>query len=607
MFGEYFDAHPLKADLAAPPLRLFPPMDDRAAWEGVTPEDRADLLALADHYRGVPYPLCTASQFMAFVRSGSRSAHEEPYFLRRMKLVAAVMDCCVSGRTDALDEVIDGLWCICEETSWVISAHNVNAFPGARRAEELPLPEPDNPYIDLFAAQTAMILSLSCQLLERQLDEITPLLRRRVRREIRQRILSPFMARDDFWWMGFIRRDLCNWTPWIISNVMATACVWAEDRLELAELTDRALRMVDRWLDVVPEDGGCDEGVGYWNMAGGALLDCLTLLETMTAGRVTFWENPKLRAILSFPEKVRLENGWYVNFADCDARPQLCGERLQTAGERIGSESLRRMGMELRGKPSDQISDVPHMTRLLARLFHPAGDAPAFLGGQRDVWLNDLQLRIHEEGGLLLCCKGGHNGESHNHNDVGSFMLYAGGQPAIVDAGNMTYTAKTFSGERYTLWNTRAAYHNIPMIGGCEQQPGTARAARDIQPTPAGLRLDMAEAYGPEAGVMRAARELSVSGGRFLLTDEIALQSAQPVTWVFLLREAPTLADGSAAFSGLRMSLDADLTAAVEEIPITDPRMARHYPGSLWRLTLTAPEAAEHRRSFTIIPISKGV
>ena len=109
MFGEYFDAHPLRETLEQPPLRLFPPADDRAAWEGVTPEDRADLLALADRYRDVPYPICTATQFMAFVRNGSRSAYEDPYFLRRKKLVAAVMDYCVSGRADALDDVVDGL------------------------------------------------------------------------------------------------------------------------------------------------------------------------------------------------------------------------------------------------------------------------------------------------------------------------------------------------------------------------------------------------------------------------------------------------------------------------------------------------------------------
>ena len=590
MFGEYFDAHPLTDALTRAPVRLFPPMDDRAAWEAIAPEDRADLLALADRYRDMAYPLCTATQFLAFARNGSRTAHENPYFQRRRKLIAALTEHCLTGSIGALDQVTDGLWLLCEETSWVISAHN----------EGGPLPDPDKPVIDLFAAQTAMILSLTCDILARQLDGVTPMLRQRVRREVRQRVLTPFMARDDFWWMGFTRRDLCNWTPWIVSNVLATACVWAESPAELASLTDRALRMVDRWLDVVPEDGGCDEGAGYWNMAGGALLDCLTFLEAMTDGRVTFWHEPRVRAILSFPQRAELPGGWFVNFADCDARPMMAGERLQTAGERLGDAALEAMGIAHRGMPSDQLADVPHLTRLLMRLFHPAGAAPARVGGCREVWLPDLQLRIHEADGLLLCCKGGHNGESHNHNDVGSFMLYTEGCPAIVDAGNMTYTAKTFSDERYTLWNTRSAYHNLPLIGDCEQQPGPEHAAKDVRPTPDGLALDMADAYGPEAGVLRACRSMTLSGAQLLLTDDIALRQERPVTWVFLLREEPRLAEGCAAFSGLRMRFDGALSPLVEEIPITDPRMARHYPGSLWRLTLTAPASATHCQRFAI-------
>ena len=589
MFGEAFDARPLRSRLTRLPGPLFPPMGDRAAWEALAPADRADLMALADKYRDAPYAPCTATQFLAYTREGSRVACEQPYFQRRRKLIAAVMDCCVTGRTDALDAVIDGLWCVCEETSWVISAHN----------EGGPLPDPDNPVIDLFAAQTAMILGLTCQLLSGPLDSVTPLLRARVRRETRLRVLEPFMARDDYWWMGFTRRDLCNWTPWIVSNVLTAACVWAENAEALAALTDRGLRMVDRWLAVVPEDGGCDEGAGYWNMAGGALLDCLTLLETLTEGDAAFWQTPKIQAMLSFPRKMALPGGWFVNFADCDARPELSGERLQTAGEKLGDEALRALGVALRGKPSDAISDVPHFTRLLTRLFHPAREVAGPADGPREAWLPDLQVRVHESDGLILCCKGGHNGESHNHNDVGSFMLYAGDRPAIIDAGNMTYTARTFSGERYTLWNTRSAYHNVPLIGGCEQRHGAEHAARDVAATPEGLTLDMAGAYGPEAGLSRARRTLALRDGRFTLADEIDLAKARPVTWVFLTRERPELAPGAAAFSGLTLRFDPTLTARAEEIPVTDPRMARHYPGSLWRLTLAAPAAQTHRQSFT--------
>ena len=51
-------------------------------------------------------------------------------------------------------------------------------------------------------------------------------------------------------------------------------------------------------------------------------------------------------------------------------------------------------------------------------------------------------------------------------------------------------------------------------------------------------------------------------------------------------------------FGGLQLPLDKDLFPASEEIPVTDSRMAKNYPGSLWRVTLTAPAAAVHQRTF---------
>lgn len=600
MFDAYLNAHSLREVLADMPVCLFPCMDDRAAWDKVAEEDRAELLNVAAQYVSIPYPACTATQFLSFVRTGSRSDYEQPYFARRRKLMAAVLHGCLTGTTEQLDEVVDGLWCICEETSWVISAHNVNPIPGARPAVERPLPDEENPYIDLFSAQTGMILSLTCQLLARQLDCVTPMLRRRVRREVEKRILTPFLTRDDFWWMGFVRKDLCNWTPWIVSNVLVCAVSWMQDRTQLAELMARALRMVDRWLNVVPEDGGCDEGAGYWNMAGGALLDILTLLERVTDGQATFYHEEKVRRILSFPAKMQLDNGWFVNFADCDARPFLSGERMQRAGEVLRDVTLERMGSVLRGTPWQQVEDVPHMTRLLMRLHHPAACGVAEPPAQRDVYLPDLQVRVVQQQGMVLCCKGGHNGESHNHNDVGSFMLYVDGQPALVDAGNMTYTAKTFSDARYTLWNTRSAYHNVPLVGVHEQQAGREYAARHVQPLPFGLRLDMAAAYGADAGVERAERSLSLEDGRLTLADTIALRAPQPVTWVFLLKEKPVVTANEAVFGHLRMGIPQGMETRVEEIPITDARMQRSYPGSLWRLCVTAPAKKEHSMVWNV-------
>ncbi len=598
MLGAFLDTHPFTGLMEKLPAFPYPPMSDRAAWEALPKEDKADLLSFYESCRE-PYPMLTATQFLGFVRSGSRKVFEEPYFYRRRKLIAAALHCCLTGRTDALDEVVDGIWCILEESSWVISAHNINALPDSPRPEQKPLPDPESPVIDLFAAQTGMVLSHVSTLLSDVLDGVAPILRRRVSTEIRKRLLEPFMQRDDYWWMGFLRKDLCNWTPWIVSNILFTACIEIKDRRLLCDLCDRACRMLDRWIAVLPQDGGLDEGTGYFNMAGGSLLDCLQLLERITDGRMQLWDNEKLRNILTFPLATRLEGGWFVNFADCDARPVLCGERLQLAGEKLGIPALRQLGLEHRATPSRQLADVPHLTRLLDRLFHPAACAAGELP-PRDHWLKDLQLRVCQQDGMILCAKGGHNGEAHNHNDVGSFILHVDGEPHVVDAGNMVYTAKTFSGERYTLFNTRAAYHNLPMPGGHEQQPGAHRRATAVEKLPDGLSLELAEAYAPEAGILSLRRSMRLCGGGFTLRDTVSLKADMPVTWVFLLRHEPVTEAGVLTTGSLRMVPDNDLDCRVEEIPITDPRMAENYPGSLWRLTLTAPAAKHHDRTFRL-------
>lgn len=572
----------------------FPKANDRAAWDALPGENRAALRRLAEDYRAMEYPVLMASQFMAFGRAGDRLQWEGPYFLRRRKLCAALLGICESGDCSPLDAVIDGIWLICEESSWVISAHNGSDHPGQRPASERLLPDVDDPYIDLFSAQTAMILSLTCEMLGDALDAAAPLIRRRVRREIEARVLHPFETRDDFWWMGITRKDLCNWTPWIVSNVMLTACIWIDDRLRLGEVLKRGCQMLDRYLEVIPPDGSCDEGPGYWSMAGGALLDCLSILEDVDG--VTLWDDPKLQNILRFPMNAWLGGKWFVNFADCDAMPEIPGERLQFAGEMLDDPALRAFGVRFRGDPARMLDDTPQLWRLLNALFHPAGEAGE-TAPPKDVWLPDMQVRVVRANGMALACKGGVNEGSHNHNDCGSFMLYVDGEPAIVDAGNMTYTGKTFSRERYTLWNTRAMYHNIPLIGGVEQVNGWERRARDVRATETGMSMDLSDAYPIEG--LRFQRTLGLDGA-LTIDDVIYVDAPVAVTEVFLLRHPPRI-DGKDVLSGsLRIAPDRLMRVDVEEIPVADPRMARHFPGSLWRVTFTDEAARAHEMRFVV-------
>ena len=597
MFAEWLAENSLSEALKLPWVCPFP---KAGAWQEIGTEDRLALLEAVDAMRETPYPLLRATDFMAYARTGDRQAWEKPYFLRRRKLILAALACCLRGEAQDADDVVDGLWCICEESSWVISAHNNDAHEGTPTAVEKPLPDTRSPVIDLFAAQTGMILALVLHLTGEILDGVTPLVRQRVEREIENRLLTPFETRDDFWWMGFLRKDLCNWTPWILSNLLLVSALQVSDKRRLTLLFSRGLRMTDRWLDTVPEDGGCDEGVAYWNMAGGAFLDILELTSSLTGGKLECYSHPKVRRILCFPYRMWLGGDWFANFADCDARPYVCGERLMTAGRAVGDPGMVAFGASRLGDIRRDLSDTPQLWRLLNRLFVKKETAGSVQAPAGDLILPDLQVRAFRRGGLTMFIKGGHNGENHNHNDVGSWILFCDADPVCIDIGNIVYTAKTFSDRRYEIFNTRSRNHSVPMIGDFEQAPG-AEHRGSMKETENGCSIEMSAAYPREAGVRRLTRTLTCGEKGFLLEDRVELQTALPVTEVIMLRKKPEKRSETAYdLGGVVLHVTGAVREEISELPVMDPRLSKSYPGSLWRLALFFASSTDFSIRFQI-------
>ena len=151
-----------------------------------------------------------------------------------------------------------------------------------------------------------------------------------------------------------------------------------------------------------------------------------------------------------------------------------------------------------------------------------------------DVWLKSIELMIaRTDKGLFVAAHGGHNAESHNHNDVGDLILYADGEPVIIDVGSGTYTSKTFSKDRYTLWYNTSAYHNLPSINGFQQQAGRQFEAKNVIYTANSvhtqLKMDIAAAYPAEAGIKQWIRTVNVEKktNRIIVKDNYT--SASPL------------------------------------------------------------------------------
>jgi hypothetical protein len=171
-----------------------------------------------------------------------------------------------------------------------------------------------------------------------------------------------------------------------------------------------------------------------------------------------------------------------------------------------------------------------HRTRELFDLsdFRDIGVIGAADAGFRDIedaWLPDIQLMVSRlADGLFVAAHAGNNGKSHNHNDVGDFIVYADGQPVIVDIGSGTYTARTFSKDRYRLWFNTSAFHNLPTVNGQQEQEGLTYAASQVayrvDRRGARLTMNLAKAYPAAAGINAWKRSiLAEKAGRITITD----------------------------------------------------------------------------------------
>lgn len=514
----------------------FPRADQRAAWEQLPEDMRKTLVALGEEYASVDVPDLPATLYLEYRRIGNRNRYQDVWMVRRKLLNTLALAECVEGKGRFLDPLANVAWAICEESSWTWPAH-----VGAQKTGS-GLPDTTEPVVALFSAETASSLAWVVYLLEEQLGEVSPLICQRIRREIDERILTPYLERDNFGWMGFgSRRRPNNWNPWINSNVLASALLLERDEQRRVEIAHKVLRCLDNFFVRYPEDGSCDEGPSYWTRAGASLFDNLELLHGATEGRFDAFDDEVVKNIGRFIYRTHITGNAFVCVGDCDAEINIPRDLVYRYGQRIGDADMQTLATfdvsgNLLGRSKRGFWS---MNRPLHALFNVAKlraaetpSAPLL----RDVWLGDedMQLMVARDtagttAGLFVAGWGGHNAQSHNHNDVGNYVVYVDGLPALIDVGRPTYTRQTFSRDRYKIWAMQSAFHNLPTINGCTQGVGRQYAARDVgyrsDETFAELQLNIAPAYPKEAGIVSWARRIRLDRGQALtVSDTFELQ-----------------------------------------------------------------------------------
>ncbi|MEB3046391.1 heparinase II/III domain-containing protein [Rhizobium mulingense] len=562
---------------------------DRERWKAVPQAVRDVVVRDAEVALPREWPLITASDYREYTATGNRSRFEELYFTRRRMLNDLVLAELVEGSGRFLPRIVDGIFLIAEESGWQLPAHNAYGRGGTR----LPLPDNSQPVVDLFAAETSALLATIVALFRGPLDGISPEIAARVKREIEARILTPYLDRH-FWWMGSGDERMNNWTAWITQNILLTTFSLKTDQPTRRAVIEKALGSLDAFLKDYAEDGACEEGVVYYRHAALCLHGALTVLDSVAPGLFDgVWRQPKIRNMAEYIAHMHVAGRHYFNFADSSAVVEPCSAREYLFGKAVGSEMLAAFAAADRAA-----AESPHLpeewnlwNRVQELLTGPAiPEVEPNPVSAQDIFYSGIGLFVARDGQFSLAVKGGNNGESHNHNDVGSVTLYKNGRPFLIDVGVETYTAKTFSPRRYEIWTMQSAYHNLPTFEGVMQSAGEAFGARDVEvefgETRARISLEISGAYPREAQLRSYRRTVSLLRGRHLEIVDTH-DGDRPAVLSLMTCFAPVITGNRIDLADLgSISVDGAGEIEIDEIEVNDARLRSAWPEKLYRLRL---------------------
>lgn len=489
-------------------------------------------------------PVATKELFAEFETNGNRIRYEAVYFGRRRFLSVFGLLSVMYGRREDIDKLEEVLFSICEEECWALPAHvNRGQDENWRRT------------IDLFASETAQTLAQLTVLLS---EKLSGQVKARVRQEVFSRVLEPFMASAAPYadW----EQAYNNWNAVCCGNIGSAGLYLLEDTAARRTLAERVAYALKRYyIGSFGDDGACQEGLGYW-VYGFTYYMLFAVQAQEEFPELGLLEGEKIRSIACFQQKCYFAGGRTISFSD---------------GDCFGSYPMGLTCCLALYYPQVRFPDIAYVQMpgddacwrwigmywswyYTKRYLQTADSGQAVPQPVEDCGctvLEDAQWSIVRGAcASAVVSKGGNNGESHNHNDVGSFFYLLDGESFLEDLGSGEYTRDYFSDRRYEIFCNRGMSHNIPIIDGVDQRAGQEfRAAEFTVKDNEDTLIEFHDAYGVP-GLRRLQRRIHLDQptGSLCVCDELCTDRELAAEENLVTRLPAVIEKGRILLKGIR-------------------------------------------------------
>lgn len=389
---------------------------------------------------------------------------------------------------------------------------------------------------------------------------LTPEQRDTIKLAIIEKGISPFM--------GMLSHNrfhqLNNWSQVIYGGETVGALAIADDDTSKAiarKMIGYARPGITAVMKLFAPDGGFEEGPVYWNYA--TIYNVLYIASLDSALGTDFGAS-KMPGFEQTPQYELQANDplyLYANFGDAHIDAYSASPQMFWFARRFHQplDAVHERNLETHlQKQIDAMNPYQGLSRfqMMGLLWYALAPEPVnakplpLVEGFSRIDQAYMRTEWSDPNAWYVGFKGGKNGVSHSHLDLGSFVLDALGQRWAIDLGPDTYGLPGyFAKKRWNYYRTQTRSHNTIAVGDKNQDThGTAKllavASRGRNEFAV---LDLDNAY--KGKLQSWKRGIAILGNsRVLVQDEISPAAADDLIWHLHTRATVAIAsDGRSA------------------------------------------------------------
>ena len=447
------------------------------------------------------------------------------------------------------NSLLDTVWAYLNEYTWAPLGH-YSEYYYQRTPKDF-----DCGLIDIFASSVAFSLAEIKNLFA---DRFPKLLKDRISYELRRRTIEPYLTRRFFW-----ESHDNNWTA-VCTGGVAGVLIYEAPEI-FYQCQKRIHASMKCYLDSYKDDGMCVEGVGYWAFGFGFFATYAMLEKELTNGEVDWFDDEKVTEIAKFLQKTFLQKNVLVTYGDCSVQ-QDYQTGLPHMLKHIYKDAIESLPRELAyvGKHNT------HPVFLLRSiLYHNNEYYSDTLPTNVTYTAKNSAYIVKRTSNYGFSAKGGNNGESHNHIDVGTFILARNNKQIICDIGAGEYLEGYHGDKRYTFFHPSSYAHSLPIFDGKGQNE---RRQEDVIITydekTSTASMDIAVAYNLDY-LKSLNRSFSFKEDELILTDSYKLTKEAEITERFISLIEPKANGTSLIIDDVTLENDYGITPQVSIKEVT--------------------------------------